>query len=106
MMQNFNVCGLIVHLSPRHGEAAAEQIARLPGVDIHASSGVGRLVATAVDTATSLAIDQIAAIHRLPGVVAASIVYHGFEQSGGTPPDAPQSQTEALHQSQDRSKGN
>jgi len=85
---NFNVCGLVVHLSPSRAVMTAEEISALPGVEITARAGHGRLVVTATDTAATLAIDQIAAIHRMPGVVAASLAYHGFEPDAAEPPPA------------------
>ena len=86
---NFNVCGLVVHLSPDRASTAAEEISALPGAEIAAHAGNGRLVVTAADNATTLAIDQIAAIHRMPGVVAVSLVYHGFEPDTTEPPPMP-----------------
>jgi len=90
MGANYNICGLVVHLAPQRDTALAEQIAALPGIEIHARSGTGRLVVTAADTAATLAIDQIAAIHRMPGVVAASLVYHAFEAPQADTPRASQ----------------
>ena len=61
----------------------------LPGVELQAASGDNRFAATVVDTASSMAIDQIAAIHRMPGVVAASLIFHAV--------DEPDSETEDCH---------
>ena len=75
MAETLNICGVAVYLSPKAGEDVAAKIRALPGVELHAASDDNRLAATIVDTPASMAIDQIAEIHRTPGVVAASLVY-------------------------------
>ncbi|MCW5703994.1 MAG: chaperone NapD [Bradyrhizobium sp.] len=83
MADSLNICGVAVYLSPHAGADVAAKIRALPGVELHASSGEGRLAATIVDTPGSMAIDQIAAIHRLPGVVAASLIFHAVDEPDG-----------------------
>lgn len=79
MRGDYNICSLVVHLAPARADEAARAVAALPGVEIHARTGDSRLVVTAVDQPGTRAFDQIAEIHRTPGVVAASLVYHAFE---------------------------
>jgi nitrate reductase NapD len=86
-MNDFNVCSLVVHLSPTRADEAMAAVATLPGVEIHARTEDCRLVVTAVDQPGVRAFDQIAAIHRTPGVVAASLVYHAFDPD--SEPSAP-----------------
>lgn len=76
MAETLNICGVAVYLAPDARKDLAASIAALPGVELHAASGECRLAATIVDTPEAMAIDQIAAIHRMPGVVAASLIYH------------------------------
>ena len=83
MADSLNICGVAVYLSPHAGEDVAAKIRALPGVELHAESREGRLAATIVDTPASMAIDQIAAIHRLPGVVAASLIFHAIDEPDG-----------------------
>lgn len=89
MAETQNICGVAVYLAPNAGEDLVARILALPGVELHAASGDRRIAATVVDTASSMAIDQIAAIHRMPGVVAASLIFHAV--------DEPDSETEACH---------
>ena len=79
MSGEYNICSLVVHLAPARAEEAARAVAALPGVEIHARTADSRLVVTAVDQPETRAFDQIAEIHRTPGVVSASLVYHAFE---------------------------
>lgn len=83
MAETVNICGVAVYLSPNAGDDVVAKIRALPGVELHADSGAGRLAATIVDAPGSMAIDQIAAIHRLPGVVAASLVFHAVDEGDG-----------------------
>ena len=79
MSGEYNICSLVVHLAPARADEAAKAVAALPGVEIHGRTADSRLVVTAVDLPDARAFDQIAEIHRTPGVVAASLVYHAFE---------------------------
>lgn len=79
MAEATNICGVAVYLAPDAGSDLTDRILALPGVELEAASGDCRLALTVVDTAASLAIDQIAAMHRLPGVVSASLIFHAFD---------------------------
>ena len=79
MSGEYNICSLVVHLAPARADEAAKAVAALPGVEIHGRTADSLLVVTAVDLPDARAFDQIAEIHRTPGVVAASLVYHAFE---------------------------
>lgn len=76
---NINVCGIVVHLAPERAQLALDALAALPGVEIVGHAEEGRVALTAIDTEHTLALDQLTAMHRLPGVVAASLAYHAFE---------------------------
>lgn len=78
-VQNVNICGIVVHLAPERTRVALDALAALPGVEIVGHAEEGRVALTAIDTETTLALDQLTAMHRLPGVVAASLAYHAFE---------------------------
>ena len=74
-----NICGCLVHVAPEHGERAAQEIEGLEGVEIHATSGDGRLVVVVEDTADQLASEIIMALHQVPGVISLTLTYHHFE---------------------------
>lgn len=76
-----NVCGIVVHLAPERASTALEALAALPGVEIVGQSEEGRIALTAIDTDTTLALDQLTAMHRLPGVISAALAYHAFEDA-------------------------
>lgn len=79
MAETHNICGVAVYLAPDAREDLTAKILALPGVELEAASGECRLAVTIADTPASMAIDQIAAIHRLPGVVAASLIFHAMD---------------------------
>ena len=84
-----NVCGLVVHLSPWAGRQVSSAISALPGVDVHTEAVDDRLIVTVLDTDDSMAIDQMTAINRLPGVVSTTLAYHLIEDPDALPGSEP-----------------
>ncbi len=78
-----NICGVLVHAMPSRADQVCEALAALDGVEVHQVAKGARIVLTLEDTPTSMAVDQLASIHRINGVVAAALVYHHFEPAGG-----------------------
>ena len=74
-----NVVGIVLHTAPGRKDAVKAALAAMAGVDIHTETEDGRLVATAIDTGDSMAIDQLAAMNRTPGVVSTMLAYHQIE---------------------------
>lgn len=74
-----NICGVLVHAVPERTDEVSRALAGLPGVEIHRFADDGRIVVSVEDQGGHLALDSLTAIHRLPGVVAASLVYHHFD---------------------------
>ena len=86
MPQEFHVSSLIVHGAGERLPAISAAIAALPGAEVHASDGTGKLVIT-LETASEAEISKrIDAIRALAGVFAASLVYHEVE--GAVPEEA------------------
>ncbi len=81
MSEEFHVSSLIVHGAPELLPAISAAIAVLPGVEVHASDGIGKLVVT-LETVSEAEISmRIDAIRALEGVFAASLVYHQVEDA-------------------------
>jgi nitrate reductase NapD len=74
-----NVCGVLVHAVPSRVAAVVDALVALDGVDVHQTADGGRIVVTVEDTENSPAIDTLRDIHRLDGIVAASLIYHHFD---------------------------
>lgn len=77
-----NICGVLVHVHPDRLEAVAAALSHMDGVGVHQRADGGRLVVTVEDTPGTTAFDAMTTIHRLDGVVAASLVYHQFDAAG------------------------
>ena len=83
MSSGVNIAGVLVHARASEFTSVRDNLAGMPGVDLHQALEGGRLVVTVEDVEDHSAADTILAVHRIPGVIAASLVYHHFE------PDAP-----------------
>lgn len=83
-----NICGVLVHALPTKVPEVVAALGALPGVEVHETAEGGRVVVTVEDTEKALAIDTLAAIHRLDGIVAAALVYHQFDPAAEAGPRA------------------
>jgi nitrate reductase NapD len=80
-----NICGVIVHVAPGRSEDVSRTLAAMPGVEVHAGAGDGRLVITVEDTSEITAAQGLLAVNALPGVVNAALVYHHYEPDSDEP---------------------
>lgn len=74
-----NVIGVLVHTTPEREAEVGARLAEMPGVEVHAAGGDGRLVVTATDVGDLFASDSLMAMNQVPHVVGTSLVYHAFE---------------------------
>jgi nitrate reductase NapD len=71
-----NICGVIVHAAPGRAADISRALADMPGVEVHADDGGGRLVITVEDTPDIPAARGLLNVNALPGVVNTALVYH------------------------------
>lgn len=70
-----HIASLVVHAVPRRAAQIAEALSAPPEAEVHAVGANGKLVVT-LEAASAEAITQrVAAIQRLDGVLAATLVY-------------------------------
>lgn len=74
-----NVCGVLVHARPDRLEAVAEELIRLPGVEVHATNAEGKLVVTVEDAEGEWAGSTITRFNEVAGVLSVALVYHHFD---------------------------
>ena len=74
-----NIAGVLVHAHPEKLTMVRTALGKMPGVEVHLTGDDGRLVVTAEDTAEASAGDTILAMHRMEGVLSATLVYHNFD---------------------------
>ena len=70
-----NISSAVVRARPEKLERVQAQLRALPGVEVHAATGEGRIVVTVEDTDTGVAADTFIKLHDLEGVVSVSLVY-------------------------------
>ena len=74
-----NICGVLVHAHPDRCAEVEQAIVALDGAELHHRVSGGRMIVTVEDTARSSAGETVLALHGLPGVLSAALVYHHFE---------------------------
>ncbi|ABE36273.1 napD family protein [Paraburkholderia xenovorans LB400] len=74
-----HIAGIVVHVQPRRIAGVRQAIGMLPGAEIHAISELGKLVVTLEGGTASEVAEQLHAIHALPGVYSAALVYQHHE---------------------------
>jgi nitrate reductase NapD len=74
--KEFNICGVLVQARPEKQIDVETALAKLPGVEIHQKAEDGRLIVTVEDTDQVWASETLANVHKIKGVIAASLVYH------------------------------
>jgi nitrate reductase NapD len=81
-----HISSLVVHARPATVAAVCAAIARLPGAEVHASSGQGKIVVTLETPDEAEVLARLDQIGRMGGVLSAALVYHHVEASA--PADA------------------
>ena len=74
-----NVCGVLVHAKRDESESVAAQLNALPNAEVHHKTDDDRLIVTVEEADDRTAGDTVLAMHRIPGVLSAALVYHHFE---------------------------
>ncbi len=74
-----HIAGIIVYAQHAHLNGIKQAIALLPGAEIHAVTEQGKLIVTLEGRDTSEVANQMSALHVLPGVYSATMVYQHHE---------------------------
>lgn len=74
-----NVCGVLVYAQPAAVDTVEAALDAIPGVESHGRAQGSRLIVTVEDTGLMTAADALAQLNKLPGVIAAALVYHEFD---------------------------
>jgi nitrate reductase NapD len=70
-----NLSGILVHAHPERREAVKGRLLALPGVEVHADTGDGRLVVTVEEAEAARMAQTVLRIHGIEGVLSAALVY-------------------------------
>jgi nitrate reductase NapD len=77
-----NISGIVLRTRPEHAEEVRATLAALPGVEVHAATGDGRLVLTLEDAGTASAADTFVQLHDIRGVMSVAMIYQYSDESG------------------------
>ncbi|MGL5032063.1 MAG: chaperone NapD [Aeromonas sp.] len=80
--QEFHISSLVVLTTPAARHQLAEHIGALEGAEVHAISDEGRLVVTLEGVGQRAIMAAIDAIHAMPSVLSAALIYHQFDELG------------------------
>jgi len=74
-----HVASLVVHALPANLAAVQGAIGRIAGAEIHATAPEGKLVVTLEQPSADAMTEAVVAVQRLPGVLAATLVWQGAD---------------------------
>ena len=74
-----SISGIVIYVQPDSVDVMSKQIAALGGVDIHAATDDGRLVATVDQPDDRKAADVFTELQNMAGVLNTALVYTYFE---------------------------
>jgi nitrate reductase NapD len=76
-----NVSSVVLRASPAALESVRGSLQALPGVEVHAATGDGRLVLTIEDSGTARAADTFVQLHGIRGVMSVSMIYQYSDET-------------------------
>lgn len=76
-----HIAGIVVHAKAERLDRVRLAIGAIPGAEIHAATAQGKLVVTLEGAHTGEVAAQLSAIHALPGVYGAALVYQHHEDT-------------------------
>lgn len=79
-MNEYHVCGVVIHARHEKQQQIEQQLQQQPGVEVHASSGQGKLVVTVESEAGQQVADTIDQFKDIDGVLSASMIYQFCDQ--------------------------
>ena len=80
MARELHISSLIVHARPEAAGAIRAAIERLPGMEVHAVSPVGKMVVTLETDSEAEIVTRLNGVSLFDGVYAATLVFHSVEE--------------------------
>lgn len=75
-----NISGVIVRAYPEQISPVCQSLRKMNGVEVHGNNDDGRIVVTVEQDDANQMSDLLTHMQTLPGVLAASMIYHQFEE--------------------------
>ncbi|HEY0843893.1 MAG TPA: chaperone NapD [Noviherbaspirillum sp.] len=79
MEREIHIAGVVVYVQPAHLESVKSCIQSVPGAEVPADNGGGKLIVTLETESTKRTLDIMDAIRALPGVIDVVLVYQHAE---------------------------
>lgn len=76
-----NISGILVQAYPENLTSVCRALSDMEGVEVHASNDAGKIVVTIEKESNAAMSDMLLSLQNLPGVLAASMVYHQFDDA-------------------------
>ena len=83
MPDEVHISSLLVHSRPERARAVADSLRGMVGVRVHGGTEAGKLVVTLETASEGEIVERLNGIQTLDGVLAATLVFHHFEQAHG-----------------------
>ncbi len=74
-----NISGVLVRVRPENIAVVQQALEAYAGVEVHATTEDGRLIVTVEAASDRATADTVFRLQDMPGVIAASMVYHQIE---------------------------
>ncbi len=75
-----SIYSVVIHTKPENIDSVSCALEKIKGVELHASSDVGKLIVTLDHPDRSYCSDTLMGFHNIPGVLNSSLVYEYFEE--------------------------
>ncbi|UCD65522.1 MAG: chaperone NapD [Deltaproteobacteria bacterium] len=71
-----NISSIVVQTHPRDLAVLQDELAELPGVDVHGANEEGKIVITIEDTKDNAPSKTLMSLQNMRGVLSASLIYN------------------------------
>ena len=75
-----SIYSVVIHTKPENINSVSEALEKIEGVELHATSELGKLIVTLDHPDRAYCSDTLMGFHSIPGVLNSSLVYEYFEE--------------------------
>ena len=83
-MSEYSICGVLVHARTSLIDKVKSQLETISGVEVHTATDNGRLIVTVESEDRRFVADTISNLHKIDGVLSASMVYQFSDEITAT----------------------
>ncbi len=76
-----SIYSVVIHTKPENIDSVSKALEKIGGVELHATSNLGKLVVTLDHPDRAYCSDTLMGFHNIPGVLNSSLVYEYFEDN-------------------------